>query len=257
METVTHHGRAITYMVSDRGGSGPTLLCVHGTGGNRAVWKSQARLSDRVPVTALDLSGHGDADDIDADPGYSTLSAYADDVLAVADAVDADVLVGSSLGGAVALHVAIEREHGLSGLVLAGTGPRLPVLSDLLDWLDDDFERVISFLHEPGRFFTDPDDRTVERSMQAMRECGRDVVRRDFRTCHQFDVEDRLDEVTIPTLAIVGEDDRLTPPWYHEALAEGIPDCDLVTIDDAAHLAMLDRPEAFNEAITSFVDEID
>ena len=60
---------------------------------------------DRFPVAALDLSGHGESDDVDAEPGYTALSAYVDDVLAVAEAVDADVLVGNSLGGAVLLGV--------------------------------------------------------------------------------------------------------------------------------------------------------
>ena len=259
METVTDYGRETAYRLSDRGGSGPTILCVHGSGGNHGVWKSQARLSDRFPVAALDLSGHGRSDDVDADPGFDALSAYADDVLAVAAAVDADVLVGSSLGGAVVLHTAIERadDHELSGLILAGTGPRLPVLDDVLDWLDDDFDRVVEFLHEPGRFFSDPDERMIEFSEQAMRECGREVVRRDFLTCHRFDVRDQLDEVSIPTRAVVGEHDRLTPPWYHETLAEEIPDCELTVLDDAAHLAMLDRPDAFNRTVESFVEALD
>ena len=59
--------------------------------------------------------------------------------------------------------------------------------------------------------------------------------------------------VSTPALAVVGAHDRLTPPWYHEALAEGLPDCGLVTLPDAAHLAMLETPAAFNEALTAFL----
>ncbi|MEF8780214.1 MAG: alpha/beta hydrolase, partial [Haloferacaceae archaeon] len=50
--------------------------------------------------------------------------------------------------------------------------------------------------------------------------------------------------------------DRLTPPWYHEYLAEEIPDCELAHVEDAAHLAMLEQPTAFNAALEEFLDRL-
>ncbi len=256
MDWVTHHGRTTAYRQSDRGGDGAGLLCVHGAGGARGVWKAQYRMADRRPVAALDLSGHGDSEDVDADPGFGTRAAYASDVQAVADETGAGVLAGTSLGGAVCLHLLLEREFDAAALVLAGTGPRLPVLEDLQQWLADDFERAVEFLHEPGRLFHDPDDDLVELSTAAMYDCGQAVVHRDFLTSDRFDVRDRLEEIDVPTLAVVGEHDRLTPRWYHEDLAEGIPDCELAVIEDAGHLAMLERPAAFNAAVSSFLDRV-
>ena len=257
METVTHHGREIAYRLSDRGGDGSTILCVHGSGGHHGVWKGQFRLSDERPVAALDLSGHGESGDFDPEPGWAALSAYADDVLAVADAVDADVLVGNSLGGAVALHVAIEREFDPSALVLVGTGAKLGVLDDLLTWLDEEFERAVEFLHGSDRFFHDPPEELATQSEQAMREVGRAVTRRDFLTCHRFDVRDDISELTTPALALTGEHDQLTPPWNHEYLADEMPNCEYTTIADAAHLSMLEQPAAFNEAVREFLVDLD
>src|SRR6056297_2609747 len=114
MEDVTHHGRTTAYRTADRDATGAPLLCVHGSGGTHDVWNGQlGRLASDRPVVAVELSGHGDSQDVDADPGWETLSAYADDVLAVADETDAGVLVGNSLGGAVALQLVIERDHDL------------------------------------------------------------------------------------------------------------------------------------------------
>ncbi|MFC6904121.1 alpha/beta hydrolase [Halalkalicoccus tibetensis] len=254
MRTVSHHGRDTAYEYHDRGGDGAPTLCVHGSGGSRGVWKAQARMADERPVVALDLSGHGDSDDIDADAGFSTLSAYADDVLAVAEETGSRVLVGNSLGGAVALHIALYREFEPEALVLAGTGARLAVLEDLLAWLAEEFERAVEFLHEPEHLFYDADDELVALSRESMESCGRAVVERDFKSCHAFDVRGELDRIDAPALAVYGEYDRLTPPQYHEYLAEEIPDCELATIDDAAHLAMLERPEAFNDAVSRFLD---
>ncbi|MFB6281822.1 MAG: alpha/beta fold hydrolase [Haloferacaceae archaeon] len=254
METVTHRGRTTAYRRHDRGGTGRPVLCVHGAGGDRRVWRAQARLADRRPVVALDLSGRGGSDGVDARPGYEALGVYADDVVAVARETGARVLIGSSLGGAVALWIAVERELPLDGLVLAGTGARLAVPEDLLAWLDRDFDRAIEYLHGPDRLFHDPDERTVETSRAAMRETGPAVTARDFRTCHAFDVSDRLADAAVPSLAVVGEHDRLTPPRFHERLADGLPDCGLAVVDDAAHLAMLERPAAFNGAVGRFLD---
>lgn len=255
METVTHHGRKTAYRVSDRGGEGSPLLLVHGSGGNNAVWKGQFRLSTERPVVALDLSGHGTSDDVDAEAGWPALSAYADDVLAVADEVDARILAGNSLGGAVALHVILERDPDLDAVVLAGTGAKLGVLEGLLAWLDSDFDRALEFLHERDCLFHEPDEKLVDASVTSMRDAGQAVTARDFRTCHRFDVRDQLDEIGVPALALTGEHDQLTPPWYHEYLADELPDCEWTTIDDAAHLSMLEQPAAFDEAVTTFLDE--
>ncbi|SNZ04122.1 Pimeloyl-ACP methyl ester carboxylesterase [Natronoarchaeum philippinense] len=257
MHSVSHHGRTTAYRRFDRGADGPPIVFVHGSGGSSSVWKSQARLADEYPVVAVDLSGHGDSEDVDADPGYSTLSMYADDVIAVAREVDAGVLVGNSLGGAVLLHVALEREYDPRAIVLAGTGAKLSVLDDLLAWLDDDFDRAVEFLHGPDRLFHDADDELRDASSEMFRATGQDVVRRDFRTVNEFDVRGELHRVDAPALAVCGAEDQLTPPWYHEYLAENLPDSAYAAIEDAAHLAMLERPGAFNSVLRRFIDGLE
>ena len=260
MERITHDGRDTAYRVSGRGGDGPTVCCVHGSGGSKDVWKAQARLSDRFPVVALDLSGHGDSDDVDTPSGPETLDAYADDVVAVAKTTGATVLCGNSLGGAVALWAALERDLALDGMVLAGTGAKLTVGAELLDALAradaTGFERAIDILHGPDRLFHDAPPEYEELSRAGIRGCGRAVTERDFRTCHAFDVRDRLDEVSTPTLAVVGEHDTLTPPKYHDYFVERLSDCERATVEDAAHLAMLERPGAFNESLGGFLERI-
>ena len=258
METVTHDGRTTAYRVRG-GGSGTPALFVHGSGGTHAVWKSQlARLAGDRPVAALDLSGHGESEDIDTDPGPETLDAYARDVQAVAREVGAGVLVGNSLGGAVVLGTVFDHGASPEAAVLAGSGAKLTVLDDLRDWLageDGGFDRAVEFLHGDDLLFHDPDDRELAFSKAAMRECGREVVERDFLSCHTFDVRDRLGEVDTPVFALTGEHDRLTPPEFHEHVAEHVQDGAWTTVDDAAHLSMLEAPERFNDALSDFFGE--
>ena len=255
METVTHHDRSTVYRRAGR--SGPTLLCIHGSGATHGAWKGQlARLSDEFQIVAVDLSGHGDSTDVSTDAGPETLDAYADDVLAVVDETGADVLVGNSLGGAVVLHLLIERGVEPSATVLAGSGARLPVSDDLLNWLETDFDRAVEFLHGPDLLFHDLDERYITASTETMRTVGQATTERDFRTCNTFDARERLDEIDVPLLAVTGEHDQLTPPWYHENLAEAVSDGRWETVSDAAHLSMLERPEAFNDVLRDFLDDV-
>jgi len=258
METVTHDGRTTAYRVRGDGPGAPALF-VHGSGGTHAVWKSQlARLADDRPVAALDLSGHGESEDVATDPGPATLDAYARDVQAVARETGAGVLVGNSLGGAVVLTAVLDHGASPDAVVLAGSGAKLAVLDDLRDWLageDGGFDRAVEFLHGDDLLFHDPADRELAFSKTAMRECGREVVERDFLSCHTFDVRDRLGEVDSPVFALTGEHDRLTPPAFHEYVAEHVQDGAWTTVDDAAHLSMLETPDRFNDELRSFLGE--
>lgn len=257
MNTVSHHGRSTTYRYSDQsGGSGPGLLAIHGSGGSHAVWEGQFRLADRTPIAAVDLSGHGESEDIEADPGYETLAAYAEDVVAVAEATDCSVLMGHSLGGAVALSVALDDELALDGLVLTGTGAKLAVLSDLIALLETDFAQAVDFLCGPDRLFHNPEPELLDRAKTLLAETGQAVTVRDFKTANRLDLRGRLGEIPLPAAAIVGEHDRLTPMRYHRHFTAEM-DCSLLRVENAAHLAMLEQPAAFNGAVSMFLDRLE
>lgn len=257
METIEHDGRQTAYRIADRGDGEKTLVFVHGSGADHRVWKAQDRLASRHRIVALDLSGHGASADIGSPAGPATLDAYVDDVAAVGAATGADLLVGNSLGGAVLQWGLLDGRLAPAGVVLVGSGAKLAVHKSIRDWLANDFDRAIEALHEPGRLFAAGEGPLVEASRAAMHETGRAVTERDFRSCHTFDVRDRLDEINQPVLAIGGELDGLTPPAYHTYLARHLPNGVLALIDDAAHLVMLERPDRFNLAIEAFLSHLD
>jgi len=256
MGSVSHHGRSTAYRTFGRGDVGHTVLAVHGSGGSHRVWTPQSRVATEHTVIALDLSGHGESGGVSAQPGYETLSAYVDDVVAVAETVDADVLLGNSLGAAVVLTTLVERDLDASGVVLAGAGRRLPVPEDLLELAATNFPGAVEYLHTPDHLFHDADAETLEVSRAALRETGQEVLDRDLRTAHTVDLRGQLSGIDVPTLAVVGEYDRLTPPHFHEELCEELPDCEVAVIDGAAHLTMLEAPAAFNHELTGFLSRV-
>jgi pimeloyl-ACP methyl ester carboxylesterase len=252
METVTHEGRSTAYRTTDFG-DGPTVCYVHGAGSSHDVWVEQYGDRAGPPAVAPDLSGHGDSDDVGTEPGTATLDAYAGDVVAVCEATGASVVCGHSMGGAVALWVALERDLDLEALVLADTGAKLGVDDGFLESLDRNFEGAVASLYVPDTLFHEPDDDLVAVSKRGLLETGRAVTVRDFETCDAFDLRDRLKAVDAPALALCGEHDPMTPPRFSEYLAAELPDCEYVELADAAHMAMLERPDAFAEALRSFL----
>ena len=149
METVDHDGRTTAFRHVS-GGPGPTTLYVHGSGATHRVWAAQYGQAGSVhPAVAVDLSGHGESDDVTTEPGPETLAAYAADLAAVADETGAEVLVGNSLGGAVVLHAVLSDLVTPRALVLVGSGAKLAVSADLRHLLTDDFERALALQRRP------------------------------------------------------------------------------------------------------------
>lgn len=260
MDHVTHDGRTTAYRdapVADAD-SAPTVLYVHGSGATHTVWVNQYGRLDHDAV-ALDLSGHGESEDVDLGPraGLDAMSAYAEDAVAVARAVDATVVCGNSLGGAVALTVALGGDLDLDGLVLVGTGAKLGVADELLDALASDFDAAVDTLLGDDMLYHGESENAGADAREMFREVGQRVTERDFRACDAFDVRDRLGEIDVPTLVVNGEHDGLTPPTFHEYLAEHLPDARRVELAEAAHMPYLERPDAFDAAVDEFLAELD
>jgi 3-oxoadipate enol-lactonase len=253
VESVTHDGRTTAYRETDYGDGSPVVY-VHGAGGDHRLWVGQYAPEGVGPAVAVDLTGHGESDDAALDPGRETLDAYADDVVAVAEATGAATVVGNSMGGAAALWATLERGLDPDALVLCGTGAKLAVDDDLLGLLDTDFDAAVEALAAPDLLFHDAGEEVVARATDAMRAVGPAVTSRDFRTCDWYDVRDRLDEVEARCLAITGEHDGMTPPSFTRFLGDELPHCETALLDDCAHLSMLERPAAWNERVRTFLE---
>ena len=78
----------------------------------------------------------------------------------------------------------------------------------------------------------------------------------DLRACDRFDVIERLGEIDVPVLAIVGTEDVMTPPKYSTFLEEHIPDASARIIDGGTHFVFAEYPDQVNQAIADFLDSL-
>jgi len=226
-----------------------TLLFVHGAGGSHLNWPPQLRRLAGANTYALDLPGHGKSEG----QGRTSISAYADFLAAFLDALGLGkaILVGHSMGGATALDFALRYPERLAGLVLVGSGARLRVAPAILDGIGQDFQAAVRLICDYA-FALDAPEQLKREGRRQMGQTHPHVLYGDFAACNAFDVMDRLGEIHCPTLALCGTADRLTPPKYSTYLCDHIPNAQLVLIEGAGHMVMLEQPEAVTQAIADF-----
>jgi pimeloyl-ACP methyl ester carboxylesterase len=156
------------------------------------------------------------------------------------------------MGGAIVLELGLNPPEGLQGIVVVGSGAKLPVTRAIFQMLSENPE---AFFETIGRFAFSPAAPVamVERFVLVARQCPPPVIFNDFQACDHFDIRNRLAEIKIPTLVLCGEEDQLTPVKYSRYLHEGITTSSLTLIPNAGHMVMMEQPDPLNRGIESFL----
>jgi pimeloyl-ACP methyl ester carboxylesterase len=220
-------------------------VCLHGAGFTGYVFDAQRAVFG--DLRAPNLPGH-------ETPGEpATVEEFAQYVerYAQAQGLDRIVLCGHSLGGAVALQIALRKLISVEALVLLGSGARLRVAPAILEGLKEDFEATASRI--AGALYADANSPLVTQARRSFLKTGQAQLLRDFTACNSFDLTAALSSIGIPLLAVTGEQDVMTPPKYAQALAAGVVHGSSLIIPNAGHMVMQERPVETNVALRNFV----
>jgi len=163
------------------------------------------------------------------------------------------VIIGHSMGGAIALVNAITIPDKLSGVVLIGTGAKLGVLPSIREGLRTRFDETIRTVVGPRQFASTTNLEIIRFVTNEMQKCKGEVASSDFEASNGFDVRQKLRSILIPTLIVVGEEDKMAPVTWSTYLKENIPKSKLVVLKQASHLPMLERPFEFNRQLVDFL----
>lgn len=253
------NGVRIAYEVT---GEGRPLVFLHCWTGNRTFYFEQVeRFSRDYACVSLDFPGHGESGRTDSYTveSFGELTAGLMGKLGIEDAV----LVGHSLGGMVALYLALEHSSAVDGLVLLDTTAHL--CSSFVQRVESAAASALGrFSSRPARGLvagiaaTHPLAGPRARFITA-RECRKVsgyVMVRTMDSLRRFDVSDRLGEILQPALIIVGSADMLADVRHAKRMARGLPNSTMKVVRGAGHMALFEKPEVVNDAVGVFLERV-
>jgi pimeloyl-ACP methyl ester carboxylesterase len=232
------------------------VILIHGAGGTHLSWPAEIRRLPGQRVLAVDLPGHGKS----AGLGKQSIPEYARSILEFMDALKcySAVLVGHSMGGAIALSLVLDHPERVVGLGLIGTNARLRVAQSILDGLahNTSSSQAIQTIVD-WSFGPQTSDSLKRLAARPLLETRPTVLLADMLACNNFDVIHRLAEIQKPALIVCGTEDKMTPLRFSEALAVHIPGAALQTIDMAGHMVMLEQPRRVAAILNIFLKSMD
>ena len=264
---VTVGGRRLAYEEVSPPDPEGTVLLLCGIGAKRQGWYKQLPvLGRRFRTLALDYRDVGDSDP--AGEPY-TIAEVADDVAALAQelGIERASLVGISMGGFIALELALRRPALVDKLILVVTsagGPThvstSPEIMRLLMPGEEQIEtgagarRVCAAVAGPGFADREPEEIDAFVAIARHRPMTRDAYLRQLQACRAHDVSDRLDGIHAPTLVMHGDVDPLVPLENGRLLAERIEGATLIVYPRTGHIPEVERADEFNRDLIRFLE---
>lgn len=226
-----------------------TLVFIHGSGGDCSKWKHQLlHLPLGFKGLALDLPGHGRS----SGPCCSSIEKAALILKQFIETIKTArpvILAGHSMGAAIVLQTAYEYPQIPDGIILIGGGARLKVMPGLLAELGQG-KKDLGFINLC--FASSTDRSLVEQEFEVFSRVDASVLLKDFNLCNNFDLSRKLNQIKIPTLIIVGEEDKMTPPKLSRYLHSEITGSQLEIIPGAGHYVMKEKPAQVTLLINKF-----
>ena len=246
-------------------GEGFPILLIHGLAGDHTAWYPQIEAwRSRHRVLATDTRGAGRSTQVDEPV---TIRELAMDLLAVLDhaGVETCHLIGRSMGGFLAQHIAFAAPERIRSLVMLASAAKVdPLAARLLTNMRDALEWTGSWAAHAAhsvpnfvsqRFFIENPDRiqaieTLIGGEQRMQAC----YVRQSHACLAHDTLDRLHEIACPVLLMAGGQDRLCGANALRSMAERLPDCDSEVFEDSSHFFLMEEPERFMARIDGWLE---
>jgi pimeloyl-ACP methyl ester carboxylesterase len=225
-------------------GQGTPLVYLHGAGGMR-VSRAHDQLAQHYRVIAFEMPGFGQSPE---NTRTATMPDLATTMTRAVDALGLDRfnLMGTSFGGKAALWLAAQSPERVRGLVLEAPAAIRPAGARPPTGTPEEMARRL-YAHPERMPPMPPADPAIQAKQQALTSRLRGPDR-------DTELEALMRQLDIPTLVLFGTLDHVIPPEMGRHYKELMPNCHLVLVYDAGHAIGAERPEAFTEVVTDFLD---
>jgi 3-oxoadipate enol-lactonase len=240
---------------------GPVLVLSNSLGSSLAMWDPQVpELRKHFRVVRYDHRGHGASS---APPGRYTIAQLGSDLVDLMDRLEVSRahMCGLSLGGMVGVWVASHAPERVDRLVLCCTSTRIGTEESWAQRAETVRSHGMEAVADTvlGAWFTSHFTAANREIISTMRAMFTATAPDGYAACcdlmGQTDLASELERIRAPTLVIAGADDPATPPESAYRIAEGIRDCRVSIVRDAAHLANVQQPEAVTGLILAHLLE--
>jgi 3-oxoadipate enol-lactonase/4-carboxymuconolactone decarboxylase len=238
---------------------GRKVVMVHGAGSNGHSWHNQVDHLGRAhsPI-AVDLPAHGRSSGVE---GLATIQEYSDFVVAFLDAlgIRSAVIAGRSMGGAIAMDMALRYPKRVEAIVPMVTAARFNIPPERIEAL-----RGVAMGRAPQAFVTDGfSPATVKERFEVVREGWMEQIQTDPRVrytdmvaCTRCDLREQIARIEKPAFILAGADDPITTPADAEYIHGRLRGSKLRVIANAAHHLPNEQAAEANTAIESFLSEL-
>lgn len=253
-----------------RGAGQRAIVFAHGFGCDQNMWRYVApQFETSYRVVRFDYVGAGGSDLSAYDPArYSSLAAYADDVLEICRALDLTnvIFVGHSVSAMIGALAAIQEPERFAKLVFVGPSPRYiddgsyvggfgeEDILELLDSLETNYLGWSSAI-APVIMGNPERPELAEELAESFCRTDPEIARRFARVTFMSDNRADLARVTTPTLVLQSADDAIAPVVVGEFVRDALPNSSFVLLQATGHCPNLSAPEATAHAIAEFVGD--
>jgi len=246
--------------------SHPPVLFLHGFPFSHEMWTEQfAAVEKQYRGIAYDLRGHGMSDVLD---GQYTIEGHVDDLIALLDnlQINKTIVVGLSMGGYITLRALQRNPERFVGAVLCDTRSdpdsddgklkRFEAIKVVKEYGSAHFAKAfVKAVFAPESFEIMSEtvafiQKTIERTPPLS------IAGTLLALASRMDTTPSLDQISVPTLIMVGEKDVVTPPAAARAMHDKIRGSQLAVIPNAAHMSNLENPRFFNQQLLAFLGSV-
>jgi 3-oxoadipate enol-lactonase len=255
-----------TQIYCEEKGAGYPVILLHGLTFDRRMWEHQVEaLSRCYRAVTIDLRGHGLSASPDMEYDLDTMTEDVYQAMREMSIAQAHV-VGLSMGGMIGMRLALDHPDVARSLVLLDTSAepepadRASAYEAMAHVLREQgpgsvADGVMSLLFSSSFLLGQPDKakRERERLLQV------DRIGVSNATCavtRRKDISDRIHEIRVPTLVIVGELDAATPVERSQAIQAAIPGSRLEVVPGAGHMTPIEKPEEVSQLIVEFLSSV-